>query len=45
MQLHSPFVAINKTGFPFNIRAGSGKTVAGQVGNGMYGESAEIRRG
>ncbi|KAG8880371.1 hypothetical protein FRB97_000908 [Tulasnella sp. 331] len=39
VQLYSPFVAINKTGFPFNIRTGGGKAIAGQVGNDALSET------
>ncbi|KAG9019286.1 hypothetical protein FRB90_004293 [Tulasnella sp. 427] len=33
MQIYSPFVALNKTGFPLNIKCRNGKPVAGQVEN------------
>ena len=35
MQVYSPFVVINKTGFPLNIKSANGRAVAGQVDNGM----------
>ncbi|KAG8981485.1 hypothetical protein FRB94_008774 [Tulasnella sp. JGI-2019a] len=40
VQVYSPFVAINKTGFPFSIRTGNGKAIAGQVGNDALSETA-----
>ncbi|KIO33566.1 hypothetical protein M407DRAFT_3889 [Tulasnella calospora MUT 4182] len=39
MQLYSPFVAINKTGFPLNIKCRNGKPVAGQVENSNLAET------
>lgn len=34
MQIYSPFVMINKTGFPMKVKATNGKEVAGQANNG-----------
>lgn len=34
MQVYSPFIAINKTGFPINLKSGNNKMLAGQSGNG-----------
>ncbi|KAG8928477.1 hypothetical protein FRC01_005870 [Tulasnella sp. 417] len=39
MQIYSPFVAINKTGFPLNIKCRNGKPVAGQVENPNLAEA------
>lgn len=48
MQLYSPFVAINKTGFPLNIKCRNGKPVAGQVENRkeclLYSRGSQLTR-
>ncbi|KAG8963047.1 hypothetical protein FRC03_003482 [Tulasnella sp. 419] len=33
IQVYSPYIAINKTGMPIELRASNGKAVAGQTGN------------
>lgn len=42
MQVYSPFVAINKTGFPIVIKSGGNKMLAGQVGNGTLLGAARV---